>query len=660
MDISTTTRRLDQGGYIYSNIFKGWDECRVHLESATRRAGDFPTIQAAIDRIEAEADLGKRYRILIAAGEYVENLIVARVGLNLTLKADSPLSANALPSDASVIVAPLAGTALQIAEGGERIEGVYLEGVSLEPTAGAALRVNALGTNVEEIAFSMRGGRIASGNDTDSIVDRIALAQFDDVAVVDCRLLLARVSDLRVVGCEVGLPTSSLGQLAFEGDGSTGDFDFRDCTIWAGTGGVELRLSGDLGDSGARAIMSGVHLVRSDAQAGANIQLATANGTNCDVEATACHLDTIMAVPANQALRLEGCTFRTADESGAGILTGLPSAVPIALGQTSNLSVTVVAGLVSVTGAGGVALTANNPGMISVPSALVPGEFVTLRLEADAVFRDSTHAVASDIIGQEFGVDTGVVWGEQRPFFVYAVNEDDTDANLRLALSPNPAALAAPAAAGIAFHLTPAGTPADENFFFLTAVDPSVSHAGAPCQRIGAISMTMDAADDWAAQAPTSESRDGILPTPFEGVIWDMQIGQMGAVATGFFKDNGGTAPTFTNNDMTYRIGLDGVCETWMRAEGDGGTAGAGAVDMQIAQPYSGAAEVSTARVIGSGFATHMGGGDGGLVPQMASGDNGASLILTSNGTAKANSVVGAGARDFQTYTRFVAFGEDV
>jgi hypothetical protein len=260
-------------------------------------------------------------------------------------------------------------------------------------------------------------------------------------------------------------------------------------------------------------------------------------------------------------------------------------------GWVSNLAVTYATSTLTITDAQGAALSATNSGWVTVPSTTA-GQYKCMEVTlATHLFVDAGGS--SDIIAEEFGVTTGVAWGNARPFFLSACMED-ADADVSFAISPNPCATVVPATANIGYHGNPGATPSDNNFFFLnSASSVTTAYDGNPCVCIGAINMTMDASDDWTLTALATDPRSGIGPDCILGhlsQLWTLPLAQMGAATGTFFKANGGTAPIFTTNTYKYSINAVGGVRVHIFLNGDGGTPGAGAVTSLIALPYAEAA----------------------------------------------------------------------
>ena len=91
-------------------------------------------------------------------------------------------------------------------------------------------------------------------------------------------------------------------------------------------------------------------------------------------------------------------------------------------------------------------------------------------------------------------------------------------------------------------------------------------------------------ADDWTVQALGDQ--DGIGKF-FEGFCFNLPTGVFGASSGTFLKANGGTAPVFSTNSYFYCLTKDRRVSIKLFLTGDGGTDGAGAVQVNIATPYN-------------------------------------------------------------------------
>ena len=312
-------------------------------------------------------------------------------------------------------------------------------------------------------------------------------------------------------------------------------------------------------------------------------------------------------------------------------------------GWVSNLGFTYTSSTLTITDAGGAALTATNPAWITIPHSTA-GQMVSLKaVAATHLFIDDGGA--SDIIGEQFGVTTGVAWGEDRPFYLYAVNGDNTDSGLAFGISPNPCLVHSPATANIGYHANPMATPSDSGMFMLSASDLTTSHDAVPCVRVGGIRMKMSASDDWTIQALDESKGDGIRHNPFVGHEFTMADQQMGAAAV---TDNyliGTTYPVWAtpaNTTYYYSLTLEGICRVAYATSSSGNaTAGGGADDVSLSLPYTSKGSQTIGRYNAIGYydctGAPVGDGDGLAMGQL---NNNTSAVLIKdygNGTLQGN-----------------------
>ncbi len=267
-----------------------------------------------------------------------------------------------------------------------------------------------------------------------------------------------------------------------------------------------------------------------------------------------------------------------------GVITAMTSGSALSAGlgaYTENMALVYTAGDLRITTANGTVFSSSSIGKVVIPSTGGARLKILLDVNTDTHFFVD-DAGASDIVGEEFGVTSGTAWGNARPFYLYACNLNDTAAGLKFAISPNPSAIAVPAATNLGYHGSPAATPSDLNFFFLSSSSPATL-ATKPCALIGRIRMTMSAADDWTVITDASGSEIGIDQDPFFGYWYNMPLAQMGAAAGTFLK---GASPVFTTNHYRYTIGRDGYVDCNLSLDADGGTDGSDGADVLVALPY--------------------------------------------------------------------------
>jgi hypothetical protein len=247
-------------------------------------------------------------------------------------------------------------------------------------------------------------------------------------------------------------------------------------------------------------------------------------------------------------------------------------------GFVFNLGITYSAGTLTVCGADATALSASNPGFVVLQSKANPGRLKLYKVTANQAFIDD--AGASEIIGNLFGVTTGIAWAQDVPFFIYAVGNDNED-TIAFMLSRDPRATVSPADSAIGAPDDPVAD-TETSFFSFDNLDETLYDAN-PCAAIGAIRMRMSASDDWTVQ--TLSNADGIGQF-HDATEFTYPQGQNGAQSTSHMLPNGGSVPEFTTEAITYWISRSGKCTVLIDYDADAGTDGSGANTVHMTMPY--------------------------------------------------------------------------
>ena len=273
-------------------------------------------------------------------------------------------------------------------------------------------------------------------------------------------------------------------------------------------------------------------------------------------------------------------------------------------GYAENIGIGLSAGTFSIQGADGNALSATNPGYINLPSKSVPGKQLKIAVTANQTFIDD--AGASTIVGNLFGLTTGIAFAQDVPFWIYAVLNDSENA-ISFMISRYSGTTTSPASANIG---KTGSAVADTQGSFFALGNPTVTDYDAnPCINIGSIRMRMSASDDWTVQ--TLGNGDGIGKFQF-GVAFAMATGQFGAASGKYFKDNGGTAPAFTTTSFNYFFSdLSGFFKYYFEGT-NVSTDGVSAVTLQLALPY-----IIGGGVHGTGYTGVTGGISNMIVPKL-------------------------------------------
>jgi len=227
-------------------------------------------------------------------------------------------------------------------------------------------------------------------------------------------------------------------------------------------------------------------------------------------------------------------------------------------GRVENLGLRQEDGVLVICGADGSDLGAANTGWVRIPG-VVGGRTVELPLTANMEFDPSVHAT-----GVGFGIDETRNWNKHVPFFIWAVNRNDTAEGLRLAVSRRFAALDSGPAKYLATYTSPPAEDTQRVLLVLGDVDTSF-YADRPVVLVGVFRMQYGATDSaWFVSLPFRYADglgDAALEQTFAGEF-DMAPGQNGASQGKFFKANGGTAPAWPNGTWyAYRLEPTGHVE---------------------------------------------------------------------------------------------------
>lgn len=258
-------------------------------------------------------------------------------------------------------------------------------------------------------------------------------------------------------------------------------------------------------------------------------------------------------------------------------------------GVTSNIGMNIASNVLTIYGKDGSALSSSNPGLITMQSQANPGRVVDLKLTGNIAVRDR-NATDSDLEGGElFGLTTGVAHGDYRPFYLYAINVDDTNANMRLAISMNPCYTEGGFSTNNVCFMQAACVTSDlNNIMILNRTGTKADYIDKPMQLIGGFRMNKDASDYWQI-APFDGLADGIRQNPHVGYVFDFSAGHLGADTDNFFASTVGNGPSWATPASIvakYMLDLNGNCHYWMDTTGAGNCTNGGAGVLQLVMPY--------------------------------------------------------------------------
>lgn len=243
----------------------------------------------------------------------------------------------------------------------------------------------------------------------------------------------------------------------------------------------------------------------------------------------------------------------------------------------SNIGMSYSAGTFTVCSADGTALSASNPGYVTLQSKTA-GLLKIVTVTANQTFTDGS---AGQIDNMRWGVSTGVNWANDMPFYLYAILNDAENA-VAFAISRIPNRVTSPVAAGIGKAGAVVNTGQGDMFSLanITVAD----YESNPCLCIGSFRMQFaGATDSYTVQA--LNSGDGIGNFN-EQTQFTYPASQNGNATGSYFLANGGTAPIWADQASAYYIDRFGRISWIFSSDGINVTTdGVGAVALRAAMP---------------------------------------------------------------------------
>jgi hypothetical protein len=218
----------------------------------------------------------------------------------------------------------------------------------------------------------------------------------------------------------------------------------------------------------------------------------------------------------------------------------------------SNLSFDITSNVLTTNSASGQDFSPARIGMVKFPSIDRVGEFFTATASSNAFNQTITN---TDLNGVEFGTTTSRAHTDAFPLYIYAINQDDTNANVQLFISgyPNINAKTSPASTGTNYGevgALPSGTGRDV-FVALGAPGTPANWGGKPMVCIGIIKATKAATNIWSFSALDNDSGIGKFG---QGIWWTQTAGHYGNKTSSYFDSN--NAPSWAAEAITYTYDL--------------------------------------------------------------------------------------------------------
>lgn len=253
-------------------------------------------------------------------------------------------------------------------------------------------------------------------------------------------------------------------------------------------------------------------------------------------------------------------------------------------GYTENLGISYNASTFSVTGATA-SLSATNPAYVVLPSNANKGQQILYSITADQTFVDDSGS--STIAGNTFGTTAGVGWGNDCPFYLYAVSNasagsPETAVNFMIARVPN--LTTSPVAGKIG--KTGSSVADSQGSLFSLGNITVADYASSPCVCMGSFRMqkTTAGTDDWTVSALAVS--DGIGQFN-DTIVFTFPTGENGNATGSFTSANGGTAPIWNSQTAFYSVSKQGLVSYVANLTGSVTTNGVGAVSFKPNVPLA-------------------------------------------------------------------------
>lgn len=240
-----------------------------------------------------------------------------------------------------------------------------------------------------------------------------------------------------------------------------------------------------------------------------------------------------------------------------------------------NCEINYSAGTITISGKDGVALSATNPceiGVSSNSSGVVARASFTSNVTA-------TDGATSQTDGNIFGI-TDANWASAMPMFLGVIYNGTTP---YFTLSRLPFVVSGAANTDMC-QLTDTDCDAQTDVMILTTGLTLASFVNLPITQVGWLSATYATTGGAWTFAETAYTGFNQM---YETQVFTFPQAQNGAAAGTHYLANGGTAPLFTTDRLTYQIWRDGNVKIGHYAASDPGTDGAGAVAARVALPFT-------------------------------------------------------------------------
>lgn len=245
-------------------------------------------------------------------------------------------------------------------------------------------------------------------------------------------------------------------------------------------------------------------------------------------------------------------------------------------GQVSNCELNVSGSTLTISGDGGVALSATNKCQVGIRSNTA-GDVACATFTANVT---TTFGATSDTDGNVMGITSTANWASTMPMFLGVIYNGTTP---YFTISRLPYVVSGAADTALWQEGSTDGD-AQLDVGILTSGLTLASWVNLPITQVGWFDATYASTGEaWTFDVT---GKNG-FNTNYESSYFSMPLAQNGAATGTFMLANGGTAPLFTTNTYYYTVEKNGMVTISVYLDADPGTDGAGAVNARLALPLA-------------------------------------------------------------------------
>ena len=268
-------------------------------------------------------------------------------------------------------------------------------------------------------------------------------------------------------------------------------------------------------------------------------------------------------------------------EIATGITSGDPVAqamtwLPVNFGYVFNMSWSLSAGVLTVAGYDGTALSASNPAYALIKSNATSGQYALHKFTANQTL------TVSDMTGNTLGTSASIAWSSSGLPLYIGIMADSNDANPEFVVTRIPHLHISPSSDSDIGDPSAANADTERSVFAFNDITEA-DYTAKNLVIIGGIAVTKDNSEVYTIT--TASSAYSGVGDFLEDTTFGFPLSQNGAATGKYMANNGGTAPTFSISGYGYYISRYGKLRGEFRFSGDTATDGSGAVSAELALP---------------------------------------------------------------------------